>query len=272
MHHLSRSPHMKTHATQQTLAGFIYEHLDEIERLIEMGVYQQSICEQLGYSGRSMSVETFRRSLARARDKRNRTLPDPSNQGLPRSRTKLRLYLPVTNGRRFTEDELDSIVRSVASQTVDLDSLKFQRPPLLPSSATRGGLPISKLVYDCLGEIEYRISIGIRQEALCQELAESGYSISLSTFKKALSRARKKRKQVQLEVATRENPASVVNGKRMSPSELMALEQFQKSQPPLDASKSSGLQLSPDEHHELSHLVEKFLSRRIQAVTPPHGE
>jgi hypothetical protein len=261
---------MQTHATQQTLAGFIYEHLDEIERLIEMGVYQQSICEQLGYSGRTMSVGTFRRSLARARDKRDRTQADPSNPGLQRSRTKLRLYLPVTNGRRFTDDELDSIVRSVASPTVDLDSLKFQRPPLLPSSAKADGLPISKLVYDCLDEIEYRISVGIRQEALCEELARSGYSISLTTFKKALSRARKKKKQNQLDVATKENPASVVNGQRMSPFELMALEQLQKSQSPLATSTLGGLQLSPDEHGELSHLVETFLARRIQAATTRH--
>jgi hypothetical protein len=61
---------MQPRVLNQSLSSYISEHLDEIEKLISVGVYQDSICQQLTLLGFTPSLATFKKSLARARQKR----------------------------------------------------------------------------------------------------------------------------------------------------------------------------------------------------------
>ena len=61
---------MQRRVLNQSLSSYISEHLDEIEKLISVGVYQDSICQQLTLLGFTPSLATFKKSLARARQKR----------------------------------------------------------------------------------------------------------------------------------------------------------------------------------------------------------
>ena len=61
---------MQPRVLNQSLSSYISEHLDEIEKLISVGVYQDSICQQLTLLGFTPPLATFKKSLARARQKR----------------------------------------------------------------------------------------------------------------------------------------------------------------------------------------------------------
>jgi hypothetical protein len=55
---------------KKTAAQFVLDHLDEIEHKIAMGYYQTAILADLADAGNEMTLATFRKSLARARNKK----------------------------------------------------------------------------------------------------------------------------------------------------------------------------------------------------------
>ena len=81
-------------------AQYVFDHLDEIEKQIAMGVYHETICKDLALDGCEMSLPTFRKNLTRARAKKAKEM------GIPRNR---RLNLGDTPGSRLTPQELDQL-------------------------------------------------------------------------------------------------------------------------------------------------------------------
>ncbi len=90
---------MTTPAKDETYAHRIASRLDEIERLIAVGVYHESICKVIGLEG--ISADTFRKTLARARQKRVR------GQG-----ERPTLSEVAHTGRRLTAEELAALEAS----------------------------------------------------------------------------------------------------------------------------------------------------------------
>jgi hypothetical protein len=74
---------MRPRTSDQSLSSYIYEHLDELEHLIGMGIYQDAICQQLSHADKTPSLATFKKSLARARQKRLRLSPSPDTRTPP---------------------------------------------------------------------------------------------------------------------------------------------------------------------------------------------
>lgn len=94
---------MKPRAANQSLSSHIFENLDEIEKLISFGVYQDSICQQLAHMGQVPTLATFKTSLARARQKSKRQLDQKiltSQQGLKRQ-----IKDSPPPGKRLSADE-----------------------------------------------------------------------------------------------------------------------------------------------------------------------
>jgi hypothetical protein len=50
-------------------AQFVFDHLDEIEHKISMGIYHAAIVDDLAQIGHEMTLESFRKCLSRARSK-----------------------------------------------------------------------------------------------------------------------------------------------------------------------------------------------------------
>lgn len=83
----------------------------------------------------------------------------------------------------------------------------------------------AQFVLDHLDEIEHKIAMGYYQTAILADLAEAGHEMTLATFRKSLTRARsKKTKPSEVSAVTKINRLDFTGG-RLTPSELMQLEE-----------------------------------------------
>ncbi len=111
---------MQPRGPNQSLSSYITEHLDEIEKLISVGVYQDSICQQLTLLGFTPSLATFKKSLARARQKR---LGAAARQfGAIKHDAKRHTAIGPIRGNRLSADEFgllehETIVQSQVAQS-----------------------------------------------------------------------------------------------------------------------------------------------------------
>ena len=86
---------------RQTLGGLVYQRLDVIEGQIALGVYQEAICEDLAKElGRPISLQSFRKSLWRARNRRDGLHGHGSRQSTPKP-------VGVPGGRLSAEELLE---------------------------------------------------------------------------------------------------------------------------------------------------------------------
>jgi hypothetical protein len=117
-HQLStfRPTKMQPRGPNQTLSSYISEHLDEIEKLISVGVYQDSICQQLTLLGFTPTLAAFKKSLTRARHKR-----------LVHATTKVRsngnTHTTVIKGNRLSADEFALLERNSPLQTQTITAI-----------------------------------------------------------------------------------------------------------------------------------------------------
>ncbi|MDI9233500.1 hypothetical protein [Limnohabitans lacus] len=120
---------MKPRAANQSLSSHIFENLDEIEKLIAFGVYQDSICQQLAHMGQVPTLATFKTSLARARQKSKRQLDQKiltSQQGLKRQ-----VKDSPPPGKRLSADEYGLLEQtgglpSMPTQVIAMESVAQQ--------------------------------------------------------------------------------------------------------------------------------------------------
>ena len=103
---------MQPRGPKQSLSSYISEHLDEIEKLISVGVYQASICQQLTLLGFTSTLGTFKKSLARARQ--NRLLaPSSAAVSVKHNARQLMEVGPIW-GNRLSADEFVELERSAS--------------------------------------------------------------------------------------------------------------------------------------------------------------
>jgi hypothetical protein len=57
---------------KKTAAQFVFDHLNEIEHKIAMGIYHTAILADLAEAGHEMTLASFRKCLSRARGKKKR--------------------------------------------------------------------------------------------------------------------------------------------------------------------------------------------------------
>ena len=83
----------------------------------------------------------------------------------------------------------------------------------------------AQFVLDHLDEIEHKIAMGHYHTAILADLADAGHEMTLATFRKSLARARsKKTKPSEVSAVTKINRLDFTGG-RLTPSELMQLEE-----------------------------------------------
>lgn len=104
---------MRPRTSTQSLSSYIYEHLDELEHLISVGVYHDAICAQLGHGSSIPSVATFKKSLARAR--RKRMLSSAPFDSAPPVRAKKAGDMAQISGGRLSAKELELLEKRAAS-------------------------------------------------------------------------------------------------------------------------------------------------------------
>lgn len=106
---------MQPRVLNQSLSSYISEHLDEIEKLISVGVYQDSICQQLTLLGFTPSLATFKKSLARARQKK---LGAATTQvGAIKHDTKRHTAIGPIRGNRLSADEFGLLAHETIVQS-----------------------------------------------------------------------------------------------------------------------------------------------------------
>lgn len=104
---------MRPRTSDQSLSSYIYEHLDELEHLISIGIYQDAICQQLGHANSIPSVATFKKSLARAR--RKRMLSSATFDSATPVRAKQAGDMAQISGGRLSAKELELLEKRAAS-------------------------------------------------------------------------------------------------------------------------------------------------------------
>lgn len=83
----------------------------------------------------------------------------------------------------------------------------------------------AQFVLDHLDEIEHKIAMGVYHTAILADLSDAGHEMTLATFRKSLARARsKKTKPSEVSAVTKINRLDFTGG-RLTPSELMQLEE-----------------------------------------------
>ncbi len=77
-----------------------------------------------------------------------------------------------------------------------------------------------------IDEIEQKIAMGIYHLAICQDLAEAGYEMTLATFRKSLARARSKKtnKTSLYRSASKPDASQCLATGRLTPDEIIQLE------------------------------------------------
>lgn len=117
---------MHPRGPNQSLSSYISEHLDEIEKLISVGVYQDSICQQLTLLGFTPSLATFKKSLARARQKR---LGLATTQvGAINHDTKRHTAIGPIRGNRLSADEFGLLAHETIVQSQVAESTATLQP------------------------------------------------------------------------------------------------------------------------------------------------
>lgn len=101
--------HLPPRNPSQSLGSYVFEHLAEIEKLIGLGFYQDSICQQLNLVGFTPSIGTFKNSLARARArlKKQAIAGGQTPPQIPSSE------MPALRGNRLSADELAVLERGI---------------------------------------------------------------------------------------------------------------------------------------------------------------
>jgi len=94
---------MQPRIPNQSLSSYILNNLDEIERLISNGVYQESLCQQFIFKGKTPSLGTFKTSLARARQKKKQKI-DPAVLADLQAR-KFEMNAVAIPGKRLSANE-----------------------------------------------------------------------------------------------------------------------------------------------------------------------
>lgn len=111
---------MQPRVLNQSLSSYISEHLDEIEKLISVGVYQDSICQQLTLLGFTPSLATFKKSLARARQKRL--------GGAIKQDAKRHTAIGPIRGNRLSADEFGLLAHKTIEQSQAAESAASRQP------------------------------------------------------------------------------------------------------------------------------------------------
>lgn len=138
---------MQPRGPNQSLSSYISEHLDEIEKLISVGVYQDSICQQLTLLGFTPSLATFKKSLARARQKR---LGLATTQvGAINHDTKRHTAIGPIRGNRLSADEFGLL----AHETIVQSQVAESAATLQPSQNALATLAKLKLTANEMAEI-----------------------------------------------------------------------------------------------------------------------
>lgn len=84
----------------KSASRYIREHLDDIEQQMQMGVYQEAICQELNQAGYSITLPAFRKAIMRARQRRVGQASKAAAQSPA---------IPVLQGKRLTQSELDQM-------------------------------------------------------------------------------------------------------------------------------------------------------------------
>lgn len=97
---------MKKPDDKQSASRYIYNHLAEIEKMIAMGVYHDAVCAELVKAGLNISLPSFRKALARARQKNRRALliNNPNLQALKVDVRKIQI-----SGKKLSAHEFDAL-------------------------------------------------------------------------------------------------------------------------------------------------------------------
>lgn len=85
----------------------------------------------------------------------------------------------------------------------------------------------SSYIREQLEAIEKQMQMGTYQEAICQEINDAGYSITLPAFRKAVMRARQSRNGQAVKSLHQTANAPLIKGKRFSAAELAQLSALQ---------------------------------------------
>lgn len=117
---------MQPRGPNQSLSSYISEHLDEIEKLISVGVYQDSICQQLTLLGFTPSLATFKKSLARARQKK---LGAATTQvGAIKQDAKRHTAIGPIRGNRLSADEFGLLAHKTIEQSQAAEAAANRQP------------------------------------------------------------------------------------------------------------------------------------------------
>lgn len=117
---------MQPRGPNQSLSSYISEHLDEIEKLISIGVYQDSICRQLTLLGFAPSLSTFKKSLARARQKRLGAAT--AQVGAIKQDAKRHTAIGPIRGNRLSADEFGLLEHETIMQSQGAQSAATLQP------------------------------------------------------------------------------------------------------------------------------------------------
>ena len=117
---------MQPRVLNQSLSSYISEHLDEIEKLISVGVYQDSICQQLTLLGFTPSLATFKKSLARARQKRLGLAP--TQVGAINHDANRHTAIAPIRGNRLSADEFALLAHKTIVQSQVAESAATLQP------------------------------------------------------------------------------------------------------------------------------------------------
>ncbi len=130
---------MQHRSPNQTLSSYITQHLDKIENLIALGVYQDSICQQLTLLGFTTTLGGFKKALTRARQKKKVAQAEtPAHVGYIESKAI------TIKGKRLSPDEFALLERNGTTLTVPAQS---------PAQAALDTLAKVKLTGDEIVEI-----------------------------------------------------------------------------------------------------------------------
>ena len=87
----------------QTLAGYIREHLDEIELKLYNGILQESIVEEINKNGYNTTAKAFRTYLHRARNRRKQLDKFIKNENKSNDKSNEFIH---TDASKFDKNEL----------------------------------------------------------------------------------------------------------------------------------------------------------------------
>jgi len=136
---------------------------------------------------------------------------------------------------------------------------------------------LSSYIFESLDEIEKMISLGYYQDSICRQLTVLGFTATQGGFKKALARARQKRRIEQgktpLHIGHLESKTTTVKGNRLSLDEFALLERKSTTLPVSGQSpakealaKLAKFELTANEIAEITALADRISTRSAEGL------